>query len=329
MLNRRALIVAPLLAVPALILAGCGSSADSGFDAAASDAGFTIVTSTNVYASILQELVGDSATVTPVISSASADPHDYEATARDQLTVDDADLVVMNGGGYDSFMDKMIDSAGVDHVISAVDYNSTYPGADAAEDEHDHGDDESADEHDHDHEHIEGFNEHVWYDPHTVEGLVAAVQTELDELNPDGSDAVATGAEKVTSDLDALEASLADIAADHTGDTAFFTEPVGAYFAEEAGLEDVTTEGFSEAVEEGQDVAPATLLAATNAISGGDVSVLIANAQTGGSETEAVIDAANEAGVPVIELTETLPDGEDFFGWMQDNAKNLADALAE
>ncbi|MCR2828197.1 metal ABC transporter solute-binding protein, Zn/Mn family, partial [Microbacterium sp. zg.Y909] len=99
------------------------------------------------------------------------------------------------------------------------------------------------------------------------------------------------------------------------------------YLALAAGLVDLTPPAFSEAVEEGQDVPPATLLAALDVIASGDVAVLLTNAQTAGAETAEAIDAAENAGVPVVELTETLPDGETYIGWMENNIAALAAAL--
>src|SRR5690606_36488812 len=113
----------------------------------------------------------------------------------------------------------------------------------------------------------------------------------------------------------------------HEGETAFFTEPVGAYFAEAAGLTDVTVDGFAEAVEHGEGVAPAVLNDAVKSLESGEVSVLVANAQTGGSETDRVIEAAEQNDVPVIEFTETIPDGSTYVDWMNGNADALAEAL--
>ncbi|GGF50207.1 metal ABC transporter substrate-binding protein [Microbacterium sorbitolivorans] len=323
MRTRRILTPVAVAALPALALAGCSSTGD---DATASgDSTFQIVTSTSVYADIAKQIVGDAANVEAVIDSASVDPHDYEATARDGLTVQDADLAIMNGGGYDQFMENLLDSADVPHVMNVVEYSDAYPGEDGEEHDHDHDHDHAEEEDGHDH--IEGFNEHVWYDPHTIEHFTEALRDELVELIPDSKDEIEAGAQSVLDQAAALEDKLEAIAADHTGDTAFFTEPVGAYFTEAAGLTDVTTEGFAEAVEHGEDVAPATLNAAIKSIEGGEVTVLVANAQTGGSETERVIQAAEGASVPVLEFTETIPDGDGFFGWMNDNADALAAAL--
>jgi len=323
MRTRRILIPVAVAALPALALAGCSSTSDNA--SASGDSTFQIVTSTTVYADIAKQIVGDAANVEAVIDSASVDPHDYEATARDGLTVQDADLAIMNGGGYDQFMENLLDSADVAHVMNVVEYSDAYPGEDSEEHDHDHDHDHAEEEDGHDH--IEGFNEHVWYDPHTIEHFTEALRDELVELIPDSKDEIEAGAQSVLDQTAELEQKLEAIAADHAGDTAFFTEPVGAYFTEAAGLTDATTEGFAEAVEHGEDVAPATLNAAIKSIEGGEITVLVANAQTGGSETERVIQAAETADVPVLEFTETIPDGDDFFGWMNDNADALAAAL--
>ncbi|CAH0294080.1 hypothetical protein SRABI66_04336 [Stenotrophomonas lactitubi] len=105
------------------------------------------------------------------------------------------------------------------------------------------------------------------------------------------------------------------------------TEPVPGYLAAAAGLTDVTPDGFAESVEEGSDVAPATLLETLNVIDGGDVRALLTNAQTGGAETQRVEDAATAAGIPVVAFTELLPDGSSYSEWMSDAIQSLADAL--
>ncbi|GAB2522314.1 hypothetical protein GCM10027064_19800 [Microbacterium petrolearium] len=348
-MTRRSLPLLSLVAVSGIALAGCASDAEG--DAAGGADAVSIVASTSVYADLASAVVGDAAEVSAIIDSPTQDPHEYEATARDQLAVEDADLVILNGGGYDHYMEDLVAAAGIEHVIVAVEHNHDYPGAESAEHDHEaesdaehaeeehtgeeHSEEEhSGDEHvdeehgEHEHNHIEGFNEHVWYDPHTIEHVVEAIAEEAAALLPDAAETIQANADDLKSQIAGLETSLDEIAAEHWGETVFFTEPVGGYLVAAAGLEDVTADGFAEAVEEGQDVAPATLLAATTSIEGGEVDVIVANTQTGGPETQAVLDTAEAAGVPVVEYSETLPDGETYVTWMQANIDALADALA-
>ncbi|GAB3633246.1 zinc ABC transporter substrate-binding protein [Microbacterium shaanxiense] len=331
--------------VSAIVLAGCSTTPapESGGDGV-----IQVVASTNVYGSLAAQIGGDRVDVTSIITSASQDPHSYEASARDRLTVQDADLVIENGGGYDSFVDTLIGESDV-HVFTAASFSHDFPGneghEDATTDEHaeeghaeeGHSEEEHAAEeesHDHaeeegheGHDHIEGFNEHVWFDPHTMIHVVEGMAEEFTELDPDGEADFTAAAAEIISDLEGFEAELETLGVDAGGASVFITEPLPGYIAAAAGLTDVTPEGFAEAVEEGTDVSPATLLAALEVIEGGEVKALLTNAQTGGAETERVEEAAEAAGIPVVAFTELLEDGSSYSEWMRDAIQDLAAAL--
>jgi zinc/manganese transport system substrate-binding protein len=336
-MTRRLLPIAALAAASALALAGCAGTASGAGTGGASDDTFTIVTSTNVYAQIAQEIAGDGVTVEAVIASAAQDPHDYEATAADQLTVRQADLIIENGGGYDAFMDSLVSASGSSApVIVGAEYSDSWPGDEADAHSTDelsespHSEEEHADaEDEHGHAHLEGFNEHVWYDPHTVEHVADAIAQELKKLQPERADTIDANLASFTDGLAKLESSLDDISAAHQGAKVFVTEPVPGYLIAAANLVNATPSEFSEAVEEGQDVPPATLLEAVNTLDDGSVKVLIANAQAGGAETTKVIETAESKGIPVLEFTETIPDGKTYLQWMTQNVEDLAAALGK
>ncbi|MFB4352544.1 zinc ABC transporter substrate-binding protein [Microbacterium sp. LS_15] len=338
---KKPVVALALASVAALSLAGCSTTPAAG---EGGDDGITVVASTNVYGSLAAQIGGDRVEVESIITSATQDPHSYEASARDRLTVQKADLVIENGGGYDSFIDTLLQDAQDPHVVTAVEYSHDYPGNeghDHADDEegHDHGDEAATEEEGHDHEHadgeegheghnhIEGFNEHVWFDPHTMVHVVEAIADELSELDPDGKDDFTANADKIVADLEGFEADLATLKTDAAGANVIITEPLPGYIAAAAGLTDVTPEGFAESVEEGTDVAPATLLATLDVISAGDVRAVLTNAQTGGAETQRVEDAATDAGIPLVAFTELLPEGSSYSEWMSDAIQSLADAL--
>ncbi|WP_372467656.1 metal ABC transporter solute-binding protein, Zn/Mn family [Microbacterium maritypicum] len=329
---KKPVVALALASVAALALAGCSTTPAAG---EGDDGTITVVASTNVYGDIAAQIGGDRVEVESLITSASQDPHSYEATARDRLTVQKADLVIENGGGYDAFVDTLLEDAKDPHVVTAVEFSHDFPGNEGHDEaEHDHADDES---HDHDHaegeegheghNHIEGFNEHVWFDPHTMIHVVEAISDELAELDPDGAKEFAANADEIVADLEGFEADLETIKTDAAGATVFMTEPLPGYLAAAAGLTDVTPEGFAESVEEGTDVAPAVLLEALKVIEDGQATALLTNAQTGGAETERVEAAAKDAGIPVVAFTELLEDGSSYSEWMSDAIKSLAAAV--
>lgn len=333
-----------LLSFSALALAGCSAPAVGVSAGEAEGDTISVVASTNVYGDIAAQIGGSRIEVKSIITSASQDPHSYEASARDRLTVQKADLVIENGGGYDAFIDTLLEDANEPQVITAVEFSHDYPGNEGHEHEADH-------DHDHDHEaevdheaeadhehaegeegheghnHIEGFNEHVWFDPHTMIHVVEAIAEELADLDPDGAKEFAANADDIVADLEGFEADLESIKTNTAGVDVFITEPLPGYLAAAAGLTDVTPEGFAESVEEGSDVAPAVLLEALNVIDSGQVTALLTNVQTGGTETARVEAAAVAAGLPVVAFTELLEDGSSYSEWMSNAIQNLAAAV--
>lgn len=330
---KKPLVALAIAFVAALSLAGCSTTPAAG---EGGDGGtVTVAASTNVYGSLAEQIGGDRVDVTSIITSATQDPHSYEASARDRLTVQKADLVIENGGGYDGFIDTLLQDAEDVHVVSAVEFSHDFPGNEghseeegATEEEHDHDHEHAEGEEGHEgHNHIEGFNEHVWFDPHTMIHVVEAIAEELAAIDPDGEADFTANAEEIVADLEGFEADLETLKTDAAGANVIITEPLPGYIATAAGLTDVTPEGFAEAVEEGSDVAPATLLDTLNVVEGGDVAAVLTNAQTGGAETQRVEDAATAAGIPLVAFTELLPEGSSYSEWMSDAIQSLADAL--
>lgn len=326
-----------------LVLTGCAPAAPGG--SAGDEGTVQVVASTNVYGNIAEQIGGDRVSVTSIIDSGSQDPHSYESTARDQLAVQRAQLVIENGGGYDEFMARLLAaSTGAPIVVTAVQFAAGFteePGEDHAEDhvadghaeDHDHAEDHATDSHAHDHDHDHGAsNEHVWFDPAAMILLAEQIAEGLSTLDPAGAGAFAANAATLTAELEGVQAQLAALAEAHAGEGVFLTEPLAGYLVTTAGLVDVAPAGFAAAVESGRDVSPAALLAALRVIESGEARAVLTNGQTAGAETKRVAVNATAAGIPVVAFTETLPgesDGADmtYAAWMRDNIERLATAL--
>jgi zinc/manganese transport system substrate-binding protein len=312
-MNRRpltALLAVSLLAVP---LAGCasGSAAPSDGASASADGALEVVASTDVYGDIAKQIGGDDVKVTSIIDSPDKDPHEYQATSRDQLALSTADVVIQNGGGYDDFIDTMVEALpdpGSHVLLNASDISG------------------------YDQEPAEGeFNEHMWYDVPTMKKLAAEIAQALSKADDAGSSTFEANEEAFAEELDGIAAAEADAKAAGTGKGVAITEPVPLYLTTAMGLENRTPDEFSEAIEEGTDV-PADVLAETLALfSEKQVAALVYNAQTTGSTTDQVVAAAKAAGVPVVPVTETLPAdlpaGSGYVEWMTENVDAVASAI--
>ncbi|MFI6374242.1 metal ABC transporter solute-binding protein, Zn/Mn family [Streptomyces sp. NPDC050546] len=300
--RRLALLTSASLA----LLAGCGSSSDSA-GAKSTPARVSVVASTDVYGDIARRVGGDSVDVTSIISDPDQDPHSYEADPQNQLALSKAEVVVENGGGYDDFVGRMLKGGHNDsaQVIDAVKVSGkTAPKGGE-------------------------LNEHVWYDFPTVAKVADRIAAALTRADPSDAAVFKKNAAAFKARLTPLEAKEARIKREHGGAGVAITEPVPLYMTEAGGLVNRTPAAFSEAIEEGDDVSPRILRENLALFSGRKVEALVYNAQTTGPQTEKAEAAAKAAGIPVVPVTETLPKGKDYLGWMTANVDALASALAK
>jgi zinc/manganese transport system substrate-binding protein len=300
--------LASLIAIPAaaaiaaLALTGCSTSASG----TTSDGELSVVASTNVYGDIARSIAGNAVKVTSIMDNPSQDPHSFEASAQNQLALSKADVIIENGGGYDDFMDTMLNAGGAKKatVIDVVDLS----GKKAA------GGD---------------LNEHVWYDFPTVQKLSDKLVQVLSRADASQASTFKQNGDAFTAKLTELESREAQLKQQYAGAGAAVTEPVPLYMLDAIGLKNKTPEAFSAAIEAGTDVSPAVLKETIDLFSGGSVKLLAYNEQTSGPETEKVLSAAKSAGVAIVPVTETLPSGKDYMSWMTANLDAVAKALGK
>jgi ABC-type metal ion transport system, periplasmic component/surface adhesin len=212
-------MIRKVLAISAatVLVAGCTSAEDNSTPTGP----IAVTATTNVWGSIAEFIGGDMVEVTSIVDQPTIDPHSYEPSARDLLAVQDAEMVLVNGGGYDAFMESLIDQAeGTRVVLRAVAGENSHDHAHDDEDhahegeEHSHEEDKEHshedDDHSHDHSghsHAEG-NEHVWYDFHVVEEVADQLLASLTQLRPDSAGDFQANHQTFTEELEVLEVRL-------------------------------------------------------------------------------------------------------------------------
>lgn len=332
MKNHRSLLAAAV-ALPAagLILAGCGSSTASE-STEADSAAISVVATTNVYGQIARAIGGESVEVSEIITSAAQDPHSYEPTARDKLAISNATLVLANGGGYDQFMDSLVSSipegkAGEITLVHAVDSSPVAEDSEAAghegesaEEHAQHAEEDSHEGHDH-----AAYNEHIWYDLESMGDLADALAESFGKADSANAEQYQRNAVSFNEEIDKLEQQLETANLD--GKSFVMTEPVPFHLLHAAGMEDATPEGLSEAIEEGEGIAPMTMKKAEDLLSAGDADILAYNVQTEGSETKALKKSAEQGQIPVVDFAETIQDDSSYLEWMESNISDLASAI--
>ncbi|TDD88760.1 ABC transporter [Saccharopolyspora karakumensis] len=352
--SRTAVTALAGLTAGAIALTGCSSGETA---APSPDDKIKVVASTSVWGSVAQAVGGDAVEVESIISDASADPHSYESSPQDAAKISDANLVLLNGGGYDEFMTQVLGD-NPKPTVQAVDSEHEQPappqGEHAAEPqagehagephagEQPAGEPHAGEQHagephageqpappqgeqhaGHDH----SVNEHVWYDLHAVHEVADKVAAELGKMQPAKAQQFEANAAAFEQQVAGLEGRVGEIAAAHQGKPVIVTEPVAHYMVEAAKLNDVTPPSFVNAIEAETDPSAAAVADIQNAINARQAVAVIYNPQTESPVTRNVRAAADSQRIPVVEMTETLPQGQSYVQWMDAQITALQGAL--
>lgn len=304
---RRVLAAGVAVALP-LVLAACSGgdqqapSAQPGGDCPTDPV--SVVVSVDQWGGIVSELGGQCATVSTVVAGSAVDPHDFEPAPKDAALFDDAQLIVVNGGHYDEWASKLAAGSAPDApVIDAV----ALSGAAAHPDE---------------------GNPHVWYNPAVVTAVADAVTAELGRLAPDATDYFAERHAEFGDSLAPYYQIVGSLRATAGGKTYAATESVFDEMAAAVGLVNRTPQGYQAAASRESDPSPADLDAFLRLLDERGVDVLIYNVQTEGSVPQQIRAAAERAGVPVVDVTESVPPGATSFeAWQIGQLSALAEAL--
>jgi zinc/manganese transport system substrate-binding protein len=187
----------------------------------------TIVVTTNILGDIVTQAVGDLAEV-DVIMPVGSDPHDFSPSARQAESMENADLLVVNGAGFEEGMVDIIEqveSSGTrvfefaDHIELLEFDGDDHSDDDHSDDDHsddDHSDDDhSDDDHSDDDEHSDdeehdhsGGDPHIWTDPSRMITAVEAFGAEFTTLEGIDAAAVEAQVQSYIDELAALDAEM-------------------------------------------------------------------------------------------------------------------------
>ncbi|UUO02467.1 zinc ABC transporter substrate-binding protein [Mycolicibacterium novocastrense] len=262
-----------------------------------------VVVSVDQWADIVSQLGGGCAQVATVLAGSAADPHDFEPAPSDAAKFEGAQLVVLNGGHYDEWAVKLAASTAPDApVVEAV----------------------AAGHRDHQGE----TNPHAWYDPAAVTALADAVTARLRQLAPEAAGYFDERRVAFAEDLKPYHELIDSLKAKASGKSYGATETSFDDMGAALGLTNRTPRGYQVASSNDSEPSPADLDAFLQLLSDRGVDVLIYNVQTEGSVPQQLQTVAEQSGVPVVEITETLPpDADSFISWQVDQLIALGEAL--
>jgi zinc/manganese transport system substrate-binding protein len=307
-LPRLCLLLAPVpMLLVVLLVAGCGGSSSTSSGGGSSNATIDAVGAENEYANVIEQIGGRYVKVSAIESNPNTDPHTFEASPSVAEAVSAASLLIENGVGYDTYMEKIESAggAGSDSQRLVIDVQHLLGLPDSTP------------------------NPHLWYKPQTMPAVARALVSDLSALAPLHAAYFQENAKRFEESLKPWYAAIARFKAAYPNTPVATTEPVGDYMLEAAGTKNMTPFVLQTAIMNGTDPAPQNVTLQNALFSGRQVKVFVYNQQVTDSLTAAFKQAAKRAGIPVVGVYETMPTpGYDYQSWMLAEVEALERAVA-
>ncbi len=269
--------------------------------AAATGAAPRVVAAENFYGEVAAEIAGPGVPVSSILSNPNTDPHEFELSPSVARQVAAASIVAYNGAGYDPWMTRLLAASPATEraAIEAAALVGAKP----------------------------GDNPHLWYDPRTMPAMARALAAVLERQDPADGRGFRQRLSVFLASLAPLDAKISAIRAKWAGTPVMATEPVFGDMAAALGLR-MHNQRFQVAVMNGTEPRPSDIAAFEADLRGHRVRVLFYNAQVSDNLVQHMRNLAQASRVAVVGVTETMPPGASYAGWMLRQLDTLDRVLA-
>lgn len=262
-----------------------------------------VVAAENFYGNVVSQIGGSYVSINSVLSNPNTDPHEFTSNAHTALLVSTADLVIENGLGYDSWMERLLSTQGNPRRI-VLNASEIAP-------------------------QLLPDNPHVWYDVNNMQAIAQAIAHALVQLDSSHAALFERNTQTFAASLQPIRQHLATIKQRYAGTPVALTETIYLYQTQQESLRVLTPLAFMKAIAEGDDPPVDTLIAITDEVQQRQVKVLIFNIQTITPVTTLVEQKAKAQHIPLMPVSETMPAHQTYQTWMQAQLDALTVALQQ
>ncbi len=244
--DRLYIVSAAAVCAAGLLLAGCAGRGAG----PAEDGGRRLKVAATLfpYYDFTRQIAGDLVDLELVIP-AGMDSHSFEPTPAHMRTIQEADVLICNGGSMEQWVSRVLDAVDTSRmtVVTMMDYvdpveEEIVEGMEAGE--HDHEDGAEAGGHDHEdgaeagvHDHEEEYDEHIWTSPVNAMTFAKVIAETLAEADPAHREEYMAGQEAYLKELGQVHEDLLQVTAQKKRDMIIVADKFPfRYLAEEYGL---------------------------------------------------------------------------------------------
>jgi zinc/manganese transport system substrate-binding protein len=259
----------------------------------------------NEYANVVSQIGGKFVKVVAIETDPNTDPHTFEASPSVAKEIAAAQLIVVNGVGYDDWADKIMSATprpnrkviNVQKLLGLPDDTK---------------------------------NPHLWYDPKTMPAVAKAVADALAALKPSEASYFHSSADKFVTSLKPWTQAIAAFKAKYENTPIATTEPVSDYLLQAMGFKIMTPFSLEKAIMDGTDPSPQDVTLENDLFANHKVKVFAYNQQVTDALTKSFLENSKKAGIPVVGVYETMPTpGYDYQSWMLAETAALQKAVAD
>ncbi|KAA0015284.1 cation ABC transporter substrate-binding protein [Salinicola corii] len=256
------------------------------------------------YGSMVKSIGGDHVDVVSLLDSPDVNPHAFRADPKIARDLEQAELIVLNGLGFDGWIEPLLKSTDGDErqIVRASDAGSHMIMADD--------------------------NPHLFYSPQIMLATASRVASALETIDPDHADDYRANLASFQQSLLPIYGAVQQLIADHPNLSITATVPVYSYMIELLGYEnryhDIQFASMDNHQPSAQQVATFT-----DALKQHQVDLLIYNLQVNNRLTQSQVSTAKEAGIPTVGVSAIPLHGEDYAQWQITQLKAIGKALDE
>lgn len=247
-----------------------------------------VVASLDFYGETAKAVLGDKGTVTSIIDKPSMEPHEYEPTTNTAKLVSKADVIVYNGLGYDTWMNRLsADNTGTTKVNVAQGIMNKH----------------------------NGDNEHIWYNLKTMPKLANALAEQFGKRQPQNKAYFKRNAQRYIQSLKPLDQKVAQLRRNSRQARVNVSEPVFDYSLTEMGYRQ-NNNHYAQAVQNDTDPSPKDIKQMQADIRHHKIAFFVVNTQEISKMTTNLLSLAKKSSVPIVRVTESQPAGTTYKTWM-------------
>ncbi|CAI3936434.1 ABC-type Zn uptake system ZnuABC [Commensalibacter communis] len=259
-----------------------------------------VIAAENMYGDIAQQLGGKYVQVDSILKNPDQDPHLFELTPSIGKNIAEAEVIIVNGLGYDSWMNRLLTKYHFNHqdILSVQSLLGRK----------------------------DGDNPHLWYDFEAIEILSQRLQQVYAQLDPQEKLFFQKQFTLLDTDLKKIQQRIQTLRQQYPHTKVAATEPVFGLMAQRLGFE-MLEEPYQWVVMNGGEPTPKQIAQFVQDLKTHQIQILFYNEQVSTPATQQLKKIALESGVAVVGVSETMPAHLSYQQWMNQVLDRVETAL--